>query len=154
MKTTNVVVLLLVGFFIGMFVEKQMISSRLEANKRLVLDFYDRSFNQKDLTAADMYLDENYIQHNPTVATSRKGFVEGIGALLKQYPNIKMTPKHVFAEDGYVITHVWMQMNSADPKDKGLAVVDLFRVKNGKVAEHWDVIQPVPAKAANDNGMF
>ena len=161
MKTVSIVVLLFVGFGFGMLVEKQTAAkhmtdklNRLEANEKLVVDFYDKSFNKKDLSAADTYIDENYIQHNPAVRTGRKGFVEGVGAMLKKSPNMKMNLKHVFADGDFVITHVWMQINSADPKDRGLAIVDLFRVNNGKIAEHWDVIQPIPVKSANDNGMF
>ncbi len=127
---------------------------QLEANKKLVLEFYDLAFNKKDLSSVDKYLDENYIQHNPQFLTGRAGFVKGVTDLLKQYPNWKTSFKRVIAEGDLVVVHCWAQPDSTNPKDRGLAIIDIFRIDNGKVMEHWDVIEPVPEKSANDNTMF
>ncbi len=129
-------------------------TNKLEANKKLVLDFYDRVFNRKDFSTVDACLDKNYIQHNPQVPTGRDGFVKGVGEMLKQNPHWKTTFKRVIAEGDLVVVHNWAQPDSTNPKDRGLAIVDIFRVENGKIMEHWDVIQPVGEKSANDNTMF
>ena len=129
-------------------------NAQIEANKKLVLEFYDLTFNKRDLSSVDKYLDKNYIQHNPQVPTGREGFVKGVGAMLKQYPHWKTTFKRVIAEGDLVAVHCWAQPDSTNPKDRGLAIIDIFRVDNGKIMEHWDVIEPVPEKSSNDNTMF
>jgi predicted SnoaL-like aldol condensation-catalyzing enzyme len=159
MRLWIAVALVVVGFGSGWLVKGwgmscAFLSAQTEVNKRLVTDFYDRVFNRKDLSTVDTVLAEDYIQHNPTVASGRKGFVTGIGAWLKENPNLKVSTRRVIAEGNWVVLHNWTQLNAMDPKDRGLAIVDIFRVRDGKIQEHWDVIEPVPEKSANANGMF
>ncbi len=127
--------------------------NRLEANKKLVLAFYDGAFNQRDLSVADTYVWDDYIQHNPMARTGKAGFVEAIGGMLKQFPNMKVTFKEVVAEGNLVVVHVWLQTDTTNTGDRGSAVFDMFRIKDGRIAEHWDVVQPIPENPANANGM-
>jgi predicted SnoaL-like aldol condensation-catalyzing enzyme len=122
-----------------------------EANKKVVLDFYEKGLNQKDFDAAAKHFGPKYIQHNPTAPDGIEGFKAFIAFRKDKFPNAKSEIKRAFAEGDYVILHVH---GVREPGERGVAIVDIFRLENGKIVEHWDVIQPVPEKAANDNGMF
>jgi len=122
-----------------------------EANKKVVLDFYEKGLNQKDFEAASKHFGSKYIQHNPTAPDGIEGFKAFIAMRKEKFPNARSEIKRAFAEGDFVILHVHSQR---EPGDRGVAIVDIFRLENGKIVEHWDVIQPVPEKAANDNGMF
>ena len=122
-----------------------------EANKKVVLDFYEKGLNQKDFDAAAKHFGPRYIQHNPTAPDGIEGFKAFIAFRKDKFPNAKSEIKRAFAEGDYVILHVH---GVREPGERGVAIVDIFRLENGKIVEHWDVIQPVPEKTANDNGMF
>ena len=122
-----------------------------EANKKAVLDFYDKALNQKDFDAASKHLGSRYIQHNPVAADGAEGLKGFIGFLRDKFPNSKSEIKRVFAEGDYVILHVHAVR---EPGTRGRAIIDIFRLENGRIVEHWDVAQDVPEKAANANGMF
>ena len=122
-----------------------------EINKRNVVEFYDLAINKKDFAAASKYLGPRYIQHNPTApdgAEGLKGFIEFLRA---KFPESRSEVKRAFVDGDYVILHVH---SVREPGTRGRAIVDIFRLENGKVVEHWDVIQDIPEKAANANGMF
>jgi predicted SnoaL-like aldol condensation-catalyzing enzyme len=123
----------------------------LEANKKLVVAFYDASINKKDFAAASRYLGTQYKQHNPTAHDGAEGLKAFIEFLRARFPNQHGEIKQVIAEGDLVVLHVHSTRGDNTP---GRAIVDIFRVEHGKVVEHWDVIQDVPAKAANSNGMF
>ncbi len=122
-----------------------------EANKKAVLEFYDKALNQKDWEAASKYLGPKYIQHNPSVADGHEGLKNLLSFLREKFPALRSEIKRAFAEGDYVILHVH---SVREPGQRGRAIVDIFRLEHGKIAEHWDVIQDVPEKAANQNGMF
>ena len=124
---------------------------QMEENKKIVAAFYDAAVNQKDFEKASQYLGARYIQHNPLAADGREGFKSFIAFLKDKFPNNRSEIKRIFADGDYVIVHVHAVR---EPGTRGNAIVDIFRLENGKVVEHWDVIQPIPEKAANDNGMF
>jgi predicted SnoaL-like aldol condensation-catalyzing enzyme len=109
---------------------------QMEENKKIVAAFYDAAVNQKDFEKASQYLGARYTQHNPLAADG---------------PNNRSEIKRIFADGDYVIVHVHAVR---EPGTRGNAIVDIFKLENGKVVEHWDVIQPIPEKAANDNGIF
>ena len=124
---------------------------QMEENKKIVAAFYDAAVNQKDFEKASQYLGARYIQHNPLAADGREGFKGFITFLKDKFPNNRSEIKRIFADGDYVIVHVHAVR---EPGTRGSAIVDIFKLENGKVVEHWDVIQPIPEKAANDNGMF
>ena len=122
-----------------------------EANKKIVLAFYDAALVKRDVDAAVKYLGDKYIQHNPRAPDGVEG-VKGLIKFLKEtQPNRSSDIKRVIAEKDLVMIHVHARPT---PEDRGMAIIDIFRVDNGKIVEHWDVMQPVPEKAANNNTMF
>nr|WP_233026390.1 nuclear transport factor 2 family protein [Rhodopseudomonas boonkerdii] len=122
-----------------------------EANKKTVVEFYEKGLNQKDFEAAAKYFGPRYVQHNPTAADGIEGFRKFIAFLREKFPDSRSEIKKVFADGDYVILHVHAVREKGT---RGNAIVDIFKLENGKIVEHWDVNQPIPEKAANDNGMF
>jgi predicted SnoaL-like aldol condensation-catalyzing enzyme len=126
-------------------------AKQMEQNKKIVAAFYDAAVNQKDFEKASQYLGARYTQHNPLAADGREGFKGFIAFLKEKFPNNRSEIKRIFADGDYVIVHVHAVR---EPGTRGNAIVDIFKLEDGKVVEHWDVIQPIPEKTANDNGMF
>ena len=120
--------------------------------KQVVSDFFDLAFVKRDpARAAERYLGTTYTQHNPTAPDGAEVFPALIGGLFAQAPEASFHLKRVIAEDDLVVLHYNLKMS---PDDLGQAVVDIFRVEDDRIVEHWDVMQPVPTESANDNGMF
>jgi predicted SnoaL-like aldol condensation-catalyzing enzyme len=126
-------------------------AAQQEANKKAVVEFYDKALNAKDFAAASAYFGPHYIQHNPTAPDGIEGFKGFLSFLHDKFPNSHSEIKKVLADGDYVILHVHAVR---EPGTRGAAIVDIFRLENGKIVEHWDVRQEIPEKAANDNTMF
>ena len=126
-------------------------AQQMEANKKTVRALYEAALNKKDFDEASKYLGSKYTQHNPNAADGPEGLKGFIGFLKEKFPNNKSEIKRIFADGDYVIVHVHAVR---EPGTRGNAIIDIFRLENGKVVEHWDVVQPIPEKPANDNGMF
>ena len=126
-------------------------AKQMEENKKTVAAFYDAALNQKDFDAASKYLGNRYTQHNPTAADGPEGLKAFLAFLKDKFPNNRSEIKRIFADGDYVIVHVHAVR---EPGTRGNAIVDIFKLENGKVVEHWDVVQPIPEKPANNNGMF
>jgi predicted SnoaL-like aldol condensation-catalyzing enzyme len=126
-----------------------------EANKKIVVDFFDLAFTQRKPTEAALkYISPTtYIQHNPQGKDGRDTFINGFAKYVEK-GTLRCTIKRTIAQDDLVAVHNHCVDNPADPKDRGTAYVDIFRVQGGKIVEHWDVGQPVPEKSANNNTMF
>jgi len=125
---------------------------QMEINKKNVLAFYDAAINKKDFEAAKKYFGAGYKQHNPTAADGPDGLKGFIAFLKDKFPNSKSEFKRVFADGDYVIVHVHAVR---EPGTRGNAIIDIFRLDGkGKIVEHWDVVQAIPEKPANENGMF
>jgi predicted SnoaL-like aldol condensation-catalyzing enzyme len=122
-----------------------------EANKKIVVEFYEKALNQKDFEAASKYLGPRYTQHNPNAPDGPEGLKTFLQFLKEKFPGSRSEIKRVFADGDYVILHVHAVR---EPGTRGNAIIDIFKLENGKVVEHWDVVQPIPEKAANTNGMF
>lgn len=127
-----------------------------DENKKVVLDFEELAFNKKDLKAAAEFLADNLVQHNPQVPDGKEGFVQGMTYFFQANPNLKLEVKNIVvsADGNTVVLHVWGDMDSSNPESKKMAIMDIFRLENGKIVEHWDVLQDIPEQANNSNGMF
>jgi predicted SnoaL-like aldol condensation-catalyzing enzyme len=123
-----------------------------DQNKETVRAFYELAFNDKrPEEAIARYVGSKYIQHNPMAGDGPGPFIEFVKAYTGQFPELNVDIKRVIAEGDLVVTHSLLKTS---PEDRGTAAVDIFRLEDGKVVEHWDVLQPVPESAANDNTMF
>jgi predicted SnoaL-like aldol condensation-catalyzing enzyme len=127
-------------------------NDQLEAHKRIVREWNDIAINQrKPEEAVAKYLGPHYRQHNPGAGDGAEPFIAAVKGLTKTFPELSMEPKRIVAEGDIVVLHSHLILK---PGDRGRAVVDIFRLENGKIVEHWDVVQEVPETSANDNTMF
>jgi predicted SnoaL-like aldol condensation-catalyzing enzyme len=126
--------------------------SKSERNKRNVTEFYDLAFNKcKPIEAVEKYTGDDYIQHNPKVISGKAGFINYFLNLAQKYPGKKTHFVRTIAEGDFVVVHCRQEW----PGDNDYASMDIFRLdENGKIAEHWDVIQMVPDESVNNNTMF
>ncbi len=123
-----------------------------QANLRLVERIYEEVLGPIESRAVDGLFDPGYIQHNPNVATGAESLKQMLDRAKARYPNAEHRVKRMLVDGNLVAAHVHVIF---EPGQEGLAVVDIFRIENGRIAEHWDVMQPVVAgEAKNTNGRF
>ena len=127
-------------------------SDNIEKNKATVRAFYDTAFNQKlPGEAVSRYVGRVYRQHNPLFGDGAQAFIDAVKAWTGAHPSLRADIKRILAEGDFVVTHVHIRDHD---EDRGVAALDIFRLEDGKIVEHWDVIQAIPDKAANGNTMF
>lgn len=122
-----------------------------EANKKVVVAFYNKALNDKDPDEALKYIGPTYKQHNPTAEDGREGLRKFILWIKSDHPDSHSEIKQIFADGDFVILNVHMVRF---PPERGLAIAEIFRLEDGKIVEHWDRIQAIPESSKNDNGMF
>jgi predicted SnoaL-like aldol condensation-catalyzing enzyme len=125
--------------------------ARLERNKKLVIAFYQKLIGDKDAAGARRFMGEPYKQHSPYARDGFEGVAEFVQSFKAMAPNHHYEIKKVIAEGDFVVLHLH-GISGMHPH--GEQVVDFFRLKNGKVVEHWDVIQAIPENSENPNGIF
>lgn len=124
----------------------------LETHKKNVRAFYEMLFNDhKPAEAAKKYMGKKYIQHNPYMSDGIEAFTEYFTGFFEELPKTRVEIKRIIAEGDLVALHLHQKL---DEDDRGRAMVEIFRLENGKIVEHWGVTQAVPARAANRNTMF
>jgi predicted SnoaL-like aldol condensation-catalyzing enzyme len=121
-----------------------------EKNKQLATTAYQRIFGDLNIMAVDEYMSKDFIQHNPTIADGP----EGVKALLQMLasqgvPKQEISFKHVAAEKDIVFLHSRYEMSG-----KEWRFIDIYRIENDKLVEHWDAMMPMPDEQANHNPMF
>jgi predicted SnoaL-like aldol condensation-catalyzing enzyme len=126
-------------------------AARISANKRLVLAFYEQIIGRKDFEGGRKFMGDTYRQHSPYAVDGHEGLAAFVKYFRENFPNHRYEVKKVIAEGDMVVLHLH-GMGGMNPH--GEQVVDFFRVQDGKVVEHWDVIQPIPEKSENQNGVF
>ena len=120
----------------------------LEQNKRTAVEFYELAFNGKEPEqAVERYVGPRYVQHNPQAPDGPEAFI----GFVRAFPKASVDIRRVFADGDIVITHSLLKFT---PDDLGTVAVDFFRLEDGKVVEHWDVLQPWPVESKNEHPMF
>ena len=128
--------------------------SDVERNKQVVVDYYQTAFGGNPQKAIADHFGPTYVQHNPDAQDGPEAFIGFVKWLRGEYPNVQLHIKRVIAEGDLVATHAHLDLEPENPDNRGRALADFFRLDDGKVVEHWDVIQDIPEKPANDNTMF
>ncbi|MFD2053815.1 nuclear transport factor 2 family protein [Mesorhizobium calcicola] len=126
-------------------------NTKHERNKAAVLDFIEKSVNQGDIDGASVHFGESYTQHNPNIEDGARGFREYLQQLRQAFPLIRGEVKRIFADGDFVIVHMHARR---EPEEAGLAIVDVFRLAEGKLVEHWEVRQPVVESKLHTNAMI
>jgi predicted SnoaL-like aldol condensation-catalyzing enzyme len=121
-------------------------------NKENAAAFYEIMFNDcRPREAINRFVGNEYIQHNPEVGNGPEAFIEYFERMAKEYPGKKVLIKRSVAENNLVVLHC----HQSWPGDHDYAGIDIFRFDaDGKIVEHWDVLQVVPTESKNSNGMF
>ncbi|MGD0079619.1 MAG: nuclear transport factor 2 family protein [Methanoregula sp.] len=123
-----------------------------ETNKTTVRDFYNLALNlKKPEEAVAKFMGPYYRQHNPGAGDGAEAFIAFVREFVKAFPTLHFNFKRIVAQGDLVVVHSHLVRHAGD---RGMAVMDIFRLENGKVVEHWDVLQEVPETPANDNTMF
>ena len=123
----------------------------IEQNKELVMRFLNEFMIDHNIDVLDELLGPNYTQHNPGLGHGKASLIKFFQDFWEIYPKPGYYLKRIIAENDLVAIHYHFQ---PEPDEEGYAIVDIFRIEDGKLVEHWDVCQNMPEKSLNDSPMF
>lgn len=124
--------------------------TQAETNKQIVITAYQRIFGDLDATAVDEFMSKDFLQHNPTIADGQDGVKALVRMLASQGVSMqKIEFKHIVAEGDIVFLHSRYEMAG-----KEWRFIDIYRIENDKLVEHWDAMMQMPEQRANNNSMF
>ncbi len=126
-------------------------AAKEERNKQVVLDVYHKVLMPMNSAAAAELISPRYMQHSPLAEDGLEGLKRFLDRGRAEYPHISHSIKRILADGDYVVVHSHVKLV---PDTAGFAVMDIFRLEDAKLVEHWDVIQPVPESSPNSNSMF
>ena len=127
------------------------LSAAEEANRRLVLAMYEHVLMPLDSSRVDDFIAPGYVQHSPLAETGAAGLKHFLDWAKGSSPQATHAVKRVIVDGDMVVAHVHVVIN---PGERGNAVIDIFRIADGRIAEHWDASQPIAADPRNGNGVF
>lgn len=122
-----------------------------EANLKLVLEMFEHVLNPMDSGAVDRFISPDYIQHNQMAEPGREALKTFLDMIRGQTPEAVHDVKRAFVDGDHVTVHYHVRRR---PSDLGWAVIDIFRIEDGLIAEHWDVMQDVIEGGPNPNSPF
>ena len=122
-----------------------------QQNKEVVLGFLRRAFGEKrPADAFAEYVGDDYVQHNPHAPAHADASAEYLAGFVARFPELSLDVRRVVAEGDLVCTHSLMRLT---PGSRGSAIADVMRVRDGRIVEHWDVVQEIPEVTASGNPM-
>ncbi len=120
-------------------------------NRKAIGDFARTFYEKRDVEAAfKAHVVPDYIQHNPGIPDGRQAAIDALKPMFSR-PGAHFEVKHIIVDGNMAVIHLF---GRGDPATRGAAVADIYRLKNGKIVEHWDILQPMPEKSANPHPMF
>lgn len=148
--------------------KKSSWSAQEEANARLITDFVQHLMNYHDFEYVEnTYGNDEYVQHNRGIAPGIPGLIETLSGIVKDFPDYTYDVKHIYADGDYVIfhSHATMKKEHRGGEEYGFNIHDTWKIKDGKIVEHWDSLQPIDMRMrflmlltggeiANENGIF
>jgi predicted SnoaL-like aldol condensation-catalyzing enzyme len=123
----------------------------MQQNREVVLEFYEQVTNRRDFAAAAKFLGPRFTQHRADARDGPDGLKEFIERMRVAFPKSRCEVKRSFVDGDFVILHVHVVRV---PGSRGSNHVDILRMENGRIVEHWDVDEPIPADTGNPNGVF
>lgn len=125
--------------------------SNIELNKKNAIAFYRMAYEGNPARAVQLYVGDEYIQHNPLVGNGPKPFIEYFERMQREYPQKTIEFVRSVAQGDLVALHT----HQTWPGNEEYVTMDFFRFDvNGKIVEHWDAMQQIPAESANGNTMY
>ncbi len=122
-----------------------------DRNRAVIEDFATLFYERRDVRAAfEKHVAPDYIQHNPGIADGREAAIEALEPMFSR-KGARFEVKRILVDGDLAAIHLFGQ---GDPATRGAAVADFYRLENGKIVEHWDVLQPMPETSANAHPMF